>query len=248
MSALQQRRLEALEQRAGVSKAVPEASKRRDKTLYEPLPQEVLRGPVATALQLRPGVERPREYVERLVHKLMETSSKVFDARKAFDTKLKHKVLLLENPVKLSTTLGIARGRALKRKIQHIGTLSATKRRDTGLYSIEQKPLKYEDFLAFQEMWREYVRKLKMAGVDPSKDMSKVEAIGARLVVIECNNPMYVGREGIVMHVTRKTFVLLGRDGKMSRVPRGKTKVSVSFGEEDTAWDAEEFFKGTTIA
>lgn len=248
MSALQQRRLEALEQRAGVSKATPGTSSRRDKTLYEPLPQEVLRGPVATALQLRPGVEQPREYVEQFVHQLMESSSKVFDARKAFDTKLKHKVLLLENPVKLNTTLGVARGRALKRRIEHVGAFSAKKRRVTGLYNIEKHPMKYENFISYEGMWREYVKQLKDAGLDPSKDMSQVEAIGARLSVIECNNPMYTGREGIVIHVTRKTFVLLERDGKMRRVPRAKTKVNVVLEEGSVTWDAEEFCKGTTIA
>nr|CAD7199860.1 unnamed protein product [Timema douglasi] len=114
--------------------------------------------------------------------------------------------------------------------------LSRKERKSLGLNKIEKKGLLFRDFLPLHQLWKEYMRShldtetLEASGFtgDPggkqwnqvSQLLIKAEYVGAYMRVVRSRCSSLVGKAGLVLMDTQKTFKLIGKDNVVRVVPK----------------------------
>jgi len=92
------------------------------------------------------------------------------------------------------------------------------KRRKIPLAELE-KNLKYADFLALNQMWREYIATLRgsLAATSPvfAEKLIRADFHGALVKVVRSTSPTAVGLQGIVLIETRNTFRVITTANKV---------------------------------
>lgn len=123
--------------------------------------------------------------------------------------------------------------------------LNLKEKRKLGLYTLNRKDLKYNDFLDLHSLWVQYmlnsidVKKLgntrnKVDTTDKfwipvSIQLEKADYHGAYVRVLRSCCPSVVGIEGIIVMDTRNTFKILGKDNIARTIPKESSLFQVKF-------------------
>ncbi|CAG8637210.1 24376_t:CDS:10 [Cetraspora pellucida] len=171
--------------------------------IYSQLPKHVINSPEAKKERQPPVSETTKKFVPNFVMGALEETVK--DSAKVYDSKLKDKVLLLDNPLKTSNEK--KKRRRSKRKIK---SMSAKEKRETRIYEIPKECHRYELFIPLNELWLQYIDELYGTS-SPTifvQKLLKADFHGAILT-------------GINIHETENVFKLITKDNVLKVIPKG---------------------------
>ncbi|CAG8653179.1 16291_t:CDS:2, partial [Acaulospora colombiana] len=100
-----------------------------------------------------PRSETTKKFVPNFVMNSIESTNK--DPTKVYESKVKGKVILLDNPLKTSEE----KKKRIKLRKQ-IKAMSAKEKRETKIYEIPKECHKYEIFIPLNELWLQYMGEL----------------------------------------------------------------------------------------
>eukprot|EP00054_Salpingoeca_dolichothecata_P035163 m.4664 g.4664 ORF g.4664 m.4664 type:complete len:231 (+) comp5120_c0_seq1:86-778(+) len=185
---------------------------------------------VAKAIQLPslPGVLSPHEFVEQ--HVTQDMYGVPPDQHTSlYNTKVKDKVLMLNNPGKTFA----APKQPQPQKLNH----KCKKRLRPFL--ISKQTCKYKDFMPLHELWSQYFFELlnlqsgftasKLAGLNLSGRLLKADFHGAIIKVTRSKCPTLVGLEGILIQETERTFRIVTQQDQLKCLPKKNSVFSVEF-------------------
>ncbi|CAH0392266.1 unnamed protein product [Bemisia tabaci] len=111
-------------------------------------------------------------------------------------------------------------------------SLSISKKRQLGLYSLPRNTISYADALPMHQLWLEYIQPfLPNMKVKPNVEQRlkffKQEYIGAMIEVVRSKCPSLVGLRGIVIFETKFTFKIVCEDDISKIIPKASCVFSV---------------------
>ncbi|XP_076311482.1 ribonuclease P/MRP subunit POP4 [Tachypleus tridentatus] len=104
--------------------------------------------------------------------------------------------------------------------------LSVSEKKQLGLFKINTKKLKFDDFVPIHNLWVQYMDEVIQKSSDPSQlhqKLMKADYHGCFLVVCAARCSSYVGVSGIVIQETRNTFKLITNKNKVTIIPKRNT-------------------------
>ncbi|CAG8570568.1 4309_t:CDS:2 [Funneliformis caledonium] len=184
--------------------------------LYSRLPRYIQSSQVAKNEKQPPVSETTRKFVPNFVMGSIETTTK--DPSKIFATKVKDKVLLLDNPLKSSNEK--KKRMLLKKKYK---VMSAKEKKQTKIYEIPKECHKYELFIPLHELWLQYIEELygKSNPIVFAQKLLRADFHGAILTVSKSKCASYVGVTGIVIQETENMFKLITKGDSLKCIPKG---------------------------
>ncbi|RIA86171.1 hypothetical protein C1645_780188 [Glomus cerebriforme] len=121
--------------------------------LYSHLPRYVQSSQVAKNERSPPVSETTRKFIPNFVIGSIESTSK--DPAKIYATKVKDKVILLDNPLKSSEEK--KKRIKIKKKVK---SMSAKEKRQSKIYEVPKECHRYELFVPLHELWLQYIEEL----------------------------------------------------------------------------------------
>ena len=221
---------------SGVASADPQREEPSSSkgVLYQGLPGRVHDGELEEVLSLprkasRP--QRPQEYVAGLLERIVEPTVLSADkAEELVQSKVKDKVVLLDNPQRDSFSLRDAKQKKAK---QHASRrprgLGRAALKDAGALCLEG--VKHASLQPLQQAWAAYALDLLQpcivgGSLPTTLDRAAMDLVlmcdyqGGELEVIRAKCPTLVGKRGIVLRETAGTFQLVGSDDRLVTVPK----------------------------
>ncbi|KAG0208834.1 RNase P/RNase MRP complex subunit [Mortierella sp. GBA30] len=192
---------------------------RVDLSLYSRLPTETQNtaGLEGTAADVLSANVDGQSFVPRYVQ---DAVVQEFEADKVYNTKVKNKVFMLDNPAKDSTAARDERKR--RRRANKAKALTAKEKRTLHVYDIPLESRKYELFLPLHELWKGYVEEL-FGSANPvafTQKLLKADFHGAIITVARSKCPTYIGASGIVAQETENVFKIITPSNALRVVPK----------------------------
>ncbi|KAF0361233.1 ribonuclease P protein subunit p29 [Gigaspora margarita] len=184
--------------------------------IYSQLPKYVTNSSEAKKERQPPMSETTKKFVPDFVTGTLEETVK--DSAKVYASKLKDKVLLLDNPLKTSNE---------KKKRKHskkkVRSMSAKEKRETKIYEIPNECHRYELFIPLNELWLQYIDELYGTSSPAvfAQKLLKADFHGAILTVSRSRCASYIGVTGINIHETENVFKLITKDNVLKVIPKG---------------------------
>ncbi|CAG8581376.1 26131_t:CDS:10 [Gigaspora rosea] len=184
--------------------------------IYSQLPKYVTNSSEAKKERQPPVSETTKKFVPDFVTGTLEETVK--DSAKVYASKLKDKVLLLDNPLKTSNE---------KKKRKHskkkVRSMSAKEKRETKIYEIPNECHRYELFIPLNELWLQYIDELYGTSSPAvfAQKLLKADFHGAILTVSRSRCASYIGVTGINIHETENVFKLITKDNVLKVIPKG---------------------------
>lgn len=200
----------------------PSAGDFEDPT-YSKLSQLVCDGSVATHLQLS-TTEHDGKVIDAILRELVQNNGKhVRNIDGVIESKIQHRVLLLDNPPGHGKAVVKARKRAKqslgKRSKKH---LSVRQQKLRGSYELPLEYRRYELFLPMHEMWKTYSKCLldENSGKMIESILLQMDLHGAMLAVVGAKISSYVSVQGIVIRETMNTVAIVTLTDKVKVIPK----------------------------
>jgi len=148
-------------------------------------------------------------------------------AQSTFDTKLKNKVVLLDNPVKLTSAEKKEQIKA-NRELGQRKTMNAKERRIKRVFDLPPETAQYQRFLPLNQLWVTYLRELlgenwQSSDVTAGTRLLKADFQGSIMGVEKSKNPLLLGLEGICVQETKDTFKVVTKDNEFKVLPKQNT-------------------------
>lgn len=162
------------------------------------------------------------------------TGGTIEDAQQVLQTKLKNKVLMLDNPPTKPSTVKkhppplLAGGHGQKR-------ISARRARAEKTYTLNPKTVKYAAYLSLHTLWDQYYTQLTSATTTPSTLLSraiKADFHGAIFTVTQTRAPTFLGAQGIVVQETENVFRLVTAADRLLTIPKHGNVFSFTHGTD----------------
>ncbi|GIY39994.1 ribonuclease P protein subunit p29 [Caerostris darwini] len=103
----------------------------------------------------------------------------------------------------------------------------ASEQRKLGVFKLDPKTTKYENFLPIHKLWCQYIQKMLNLRESLPEDLSgiyqkllKADYHGCMLVVLSSVCHTYVGTKGIVIQETKNVFRLVDEEDKLKTIPK----------------------------
>ncbi|KAF9998121.1 RNase P/RNase MRP complex subunit [Modicella reniformis] len=152
---------------------------------------------------------------------------KEYDAESSYNSKVKNRVILLDNPTKDLTE---AKERQKKRKRANKSkALTAKEKRALDVYNIPIESRKYELFLPLHELWKGYMEEL-FGSTNPiafTQKLLKADFHGAIITVVRSKCPTYVGITGIIAQETENVFKIITPSNALQVIPKANNVFTV---------------------
>ncbi len=165
-----------------------------------------------------------KNFVESLILDLLPPS---VNGQANFNSKLRNRPILLENPVKVKGALATVHDRNRSLKKRKLKQMSRAQKKSSGLFAIDPTVCKWENFIPLHELWIRYIGEL--LGDQPT---AKFQRIAERLVKADYHgsimkikasrNPSLIGFEGIIIQETQETFKFVTRNNELKIIPKAK--------------------------
>ncbi|OZJ02847.1 hypothetical protein BZG36_03223 [Bifiguratus adelaidae] len=136
--------------------------------------------------------------------------------QRTYDTKVKGKVLSLDNPTKPT-------GKDKSRRTHQRKKLTAKEKRELKIYDFPQESRKYEIFLPLHQLWLGYMEELLGQGSNDAAFLPKLlkaDYHGAMMTVTRSKCPSFVGVNGIMIQETENTFKIITPQDKLKVIPK----------------------------
>ncbi|KAK9703878.1 RNase P/RNase MRP complex subunit, variant 2 [Basidiobolus ranarum] len=133
-----------------------------------------------------------------------------FDQTKIYDSKIKGKVLLLDNLAKGGQQK--SRGKQKKR----LG-LTSKEKKESKVYDLPPECQKYSLFVPLHKLWLQYMEEL-FGGSSPSvfsQKILKADFHGCLLTVVKSKCPYYIGISGILVQEKRNVFNIITQNDRL---------------------------------
>ncbi|TPX69317.1 hypothetical protein SpCBS45565_g02502 [Spizellomyces sp. 'palustris'] len=182
--------------------------------MYEPLP---------IGLTLDPSVPTdithatiPTPFTPSFVQSIIASNQ---NASRNYETKVKNKVLLVDNPPASDAIRQQRRSKKdeMKRK-RKTKRMSAKERKETGVWDVPVEAQKYALYVPLHNLWQGYINDLFDKSSQPGvilPRMMKADYHGALLTVAKSKCPTYIGISGIVIKETENMFYIITKDDCM---------------------------------
>jgi ribonuclease P protein subunit POP4 len=158
-------------------------------------------------------------FAEELVH--IELISSARNPSLQYDTKVKGKVLLLEDAV---PDYQARKQKKLEAKLKkRKKTINRNERKSLGLHEIPEEARKWDFFVPLHELWKGYMKDVITDTTNSDAVFSKfikADLHGAILTVVQSKCPSNIGISGIVAKDTEHTFVLITKQNEMKIIPK----------------------------
>eukprot|EP00746_Dinoflagellata_sp_MGD_P021141 gnl/MRDRNA2_/MRDRNA2_149331_c0_seq1.p1 gnl/MRDRNA2_/MRDRNA2_149331_c0~~gnl/MRDRNA2_/MRDRNA2_149331_c0_seq1.p1 ORF type:complete len:222 (-),score=47.37 gnl/MRDRNA2_/MRDRNA2_149331_c0_seq1:50-715(-) len=145
------------------------------------------------------------------------------DAQQWYDSKVRGKVLRLDNPRGQFSGIRSSRLAVGQRA-------SGSEARTQGFFAITKQPsFTHAEMLPLHELWTEYAEGLVPAGAgkEAVAAVSSMDLHGSILEVVRAKNPGCVGTQGIVVQETQNTFRIISEDDKVRTFPKESSVFAV---------------------
>ncbi|XP_072934613.1 ribonuclease P protein subunit p29 [Epargyreus clarus] len=139
----------------------------------------------------------------------------------------------IESELHKDFVLAKRRSKEQKRKTKKNKTraLSRKEKKSLGFYGVPRDSMKYNDVLALNEIWSDYMHGLleldKTTPEIPSKaweqfthTVYKADFHGSMLNVVRSKCPSYVGKTGICIMDTRNVFKIISKNNIITTIPK----------------------------
>ncbi|RHZ45291.1 hypothetical protein Glove_682g39 [Diversispora epigaea] len=186
--------------------------------VYSSLPKDIQDSPEAKNERQPPVSETTKKFVPNFVLNSIESSTK--DPAKIYVSKLKGKVILLDNPLKTSEE---KKKRIKLQKKKKVKVMSAKEKKETKIYEIPEECHKYDLFIPLNELWLQYMEELH-GNSSPAvfvQKLLKADFHGALFTVSKSRCASYIGITGINIQETENMFKLITKDNKLKSIPKG---------------------------
>jgi ribonuclease P protein subunit POP4 len=154
-------------------------------------------------------------YAEELVFKEFEFQN----PRQIYDSKVKGKVLLLEDAV---PDYQAKKQQKLEKKLRKKKkTMNRNERKRLGLHEIPKESQTWDFFVPLHELWTSYMNEILTDTTNATmvhQKLIKADLHGAILTVVQSKCPSNIGISGIVAKDTERTFSLITRDNKLKGI------------------------------
>ncbi|KAJ9088070.1 RNase P/RNase MRP complex subunit [Entomophthora muscae] len=107
--------------------------------------------------------------------------------------------------------------------------LSATEKRESGIYNIPKDCQKYDLFLPLNELWKQYISDL-CQGQIPSRILQKLlraDFHGSILTITKSTSPNLIGLSGIVAQETKNAFLVITKQDRLITLPKAGSVFSL---------------------
>ncbi|KAF9928193.1 RNase P/RNase MRP complex subunit [Mortierella antarctica] len=193
-----------------------DANDRTDLGLYSRLPADTHRSAGLDSSSVD-GALDGQSFVPKYVQNAVVQE---FEADKVYNTKVKNKVFMLDNPTKDSTAAKEERKR--RRRANKAKALTAKEKRTLDVYDIPLESRKYNLFLPLHQLWKGYVEEL-FGSSNPvafTQKLLKADFHGAIITVARSKCPTYVGTSGIVAQETENVFKIITPSNALRVIPK----------------------------
>ncbi|KAF9160563.1 RNase P/RNase MRP complex subunit [Actinomortierella ambigua] len=155
-----------------------------------------------------------------------------YDKEGTFNTKVKNKVFLLDNPAK-DTNAAKEKVKEKKKRDRKAKALNAREKRNLKVYDIPQDARQYIKYLPLHELWKSYMNEI-FGGSTPIafvQKLLKADLHGACITVTRSKCPSYVGQTGIMVQETEQTFQIITEKNALRTIPKQNSIFCIRFGE-----------------
>ncbi|PPR00119.1 hypothetical protein CVT26_008899 [Gymnopilus dilepis] len=169
--------------------------------------------------------------------------SQTSDPQGMYNTRVKGRLMLLENPARDSRAKKeLEEKRAIKKKEKErkkLGIIGKREAKEKGVWKFDASQAKFDLFLPLHHLWMGYMSELlvlpQKAPRTPAPDAAskampsssgmhpkllKADYHGSIMTVSQAKNPCLVGVSGIVIHETENAFKVVTRQNKLKLLPK----------------------------
>ncbi|XP_026489109.1 ribonuclease P protein subunit p29 [Vanessa tameamea] len=118
-----------------------------------------------------------------------------------------------------------------KQKTKKSKILTRNEKKALGFYSIPRNSIQYNDMLALNKVWSEYISQLlelkeqipdskSSNWVQFTQSFYRADFHGAMMEVVRSKCPSYVGKKGICVMDTKNTFKIVSEDNIVTTIPK----------------------------
>ncbi|KAG0244550.1 RNase P/RNase MRP complex subunit [Actinomortierella wolfii] len=153
-----------------------------------------------------------------------------YDKEATFNTKVKNKVFLLDNPPK-DTNAAKEKAKERKRNKQKAKALNAREKRMLMVYDIPQDAR--NQYLPLHALWESYMDELYGGSTSMAfaQKLLKADLHGAFITVTRSTCPSYIGQTGIMVRETEQTFQIITEKNALRIIPKQNSIFSIHFRE-----------------
>ncbi|KAF9974233.1 RNase P/RNase MRP complex subunit [Actinomortierella ambigua] len=184
-------------------------------------------GPSVPRVDSETGSSFVRKYV-------VEAVVEGYDKEATFNTKVKNKVFLLDNPTK-DTSAAKEKVKEKKKRERKAKALNAREKRSLKVYDIPQDARQYDamyiKYLPLHELWKSYMDEI-YGGSTPMafvQKLLKADLHGACITVTRSKCPSYVGQTGIMVQETEQTFQIITEKNALRTIPKQNSVFCIRF-------------------
>ncbi|KND05125.1 uncharacterized protein SPPG_00795 [Spizellomyces punctatus DAOM BR117] len=187
--------------------------------MYEPLPIGLTSDPSVPTDVTHAAIPTP--FTPNFVQSIVASNQ---NASLNYETKVKNKVLLVDNPPASDSIRQQRRSKKdeMKRK-RKTKRMSAKERKETGVWDVPVEAQKYALYVPLHNLWQGYINDLFDKSSQPGiilPRMMKADYHGALLTVAKSKCPTYIGISGIVIKETENMFYIITKDDCMKIIPK----------------------------
>ncbi|ORX89239.1 RNase P/MRP, p29 subunit [Basidiobolus meristosporus CBS 931.73] len=138
-----------------------------------------------------------------------------FDQAKIYDSKIKGKVLLLDNPAAKNSQ---KKSRGKQRRLG----LTSKEKKEGKVYDLPAECHKYALFVPLHKLWLQYMEEL-FNGSSPSvfaQKILKADLHGCLITVVKSKCPHYIGVSGILVQEKRNVFNIITSNDRLLVIPK----------------------------
>jgi len=154
-----------------------------------------------------------------------------YDAKQTYTTKVKAKVLMLDNPLKE------AAGKKERQKRKRRGTkrMTAREKRERRVYEVPADCHNYSLFIPLHELWLQYMEELfgqSSNSTVHAQKLVKADYHGAIMTVVRSKCHSYIGVTGIMIQETENVFKIITEQNKLKFIPKAASVFSFRVRDE----------------
>ncbi|KAJ3053567.1 RNase P/RNase MRP complex subunit [Rhizophlyctis rosea] len=146
------------------------------------------------------------------------------DFTRNYDTKVKNKVLVVDNPpADEGVRAKRKEERGKKRRKEKLKSLSSRERKEMGVWKVDKEVCKYQLFLPLYELWVQYMDevldKITQSALMLGK-LVKADLHGAKIAVTQSKCPTNIGISGILIKETENMFYIVTEHDTLKAIPK----------------------------
>lgn len=159
-----------------------------------------------------------------MFEEMLATNPRPMDPTAVINSRLKDKVILLENPV--GGQLGKKQKQGRNRKdasAKDLGLATRSKQKKLGLYDLKNAGLTYAQVMPLHDRWQQYFKTLTQEAANMRELQQRIyesDLHGCLLSVVSSNQVRLQGLKGIVVRDTQQTVQLVTEQDRFVIVPK----------------------------